>query len=282
VSRRRHLPAATFNASYAAALAAHLEEPTEATLNAAYELVREAIAGHLSVLDLAGAHQEAMLSALARASDAEDARRIAQWAGDLFLEGLAAYEMVQRGFEEARRTALHERRQTELARMLSSFLADASLALDAHGSLEEMLQLVAEQARELIGAECCVATLFEERGPRALQAASHAATGRRWTALLRWLDVEAVSAHVQRGGGSVREAGAAVADRFAYADAGDGRLPQTWLGASLTALDGTQVGVVQLFDKEDGAFTAEDEASLVHLAQMASAAVERARLYRER
>jgi Phosphoserine phosphatase RsbU, N-terminal domain len=277
------MPAATFGASYAAALTAHLEEPTEATLNAAYELAREALVGHLSVLDLAGAHQEAMLSALARASDAEDARRIVRRAGDLFLEGLAAYEMVQRGFEEARQTALHERRQTELARRLSTFLADASLALDAHGSLEEMLQLVAEQARELIGAECSVATLFEEGGGRrALQAASHAATGRRWTSLLRWLDVPADSAHVQRGGGSVREAGAAVAHRFAYADAGDGRVPQTWLAASLTALDGTQVGMVQLFDKEDGAFTAEDEASLVHLAQMASAAVERAQHYRRR
>ena len=48
---------------------------------------------------------------------------------------------------------------------------------------------------------------------------------------------------------------------------------------SLTALDGAELGAVQLFDKQDGDFTADDEAALVHLTQMASAAVERARLY---
>ena len=38
---------------------------------------------------------------------------------------------------------------------------------------------------------------------------------------------------------------------------------------------------MQLFDKQDGEFTELDEAVLVQLAQMASAAVERAQLYRE-
>ena len=39
---------------------------------------------------------------------------------------------------------------------------------------------------------------------------------------------------------------------------------------------------IQLFDKQHGDFTADDEAALVHLAQMASAAVERTQLYEER
>ena len=55
-----------------------------------------------------------------------------------------------------------------------------------------------------------------------------------------------------------------------------------WLAASLTALDGSELGAIQLFDKRAGTFTVDDESALVHLAQMASAAVERARLYRER
>lgn len=57
---------------------------------------------------------------------------------------------------------------------------------------------------------------------------------------------------------------------------------QGWLAASLTALDGSELGAIQLFHKQDGAFTGDDEAVLVHLAQMASAAVERTRLYHER
>ena len=55
-----------------------------------------------------------------------------------------------------------------------------------------------------------------------------------------------------------------------------------WLAASLTALDGSELGAIQLFDKQGGGFTVDDEAALVHLAQMTSAAVERARLYHER
>jgi GAF domain-containing protein len=53
-----------------------------------------------------------------------------------------------------------------------------------------------------------------------------------------------------------------------------------WLAASLTALDGSEMGAVQVFDKATGSFTEEDAAALVHLAQIASAAVERVQLYR--
>ena len=130
----------------------------------AYELGREAVGRRLSVLDLAVAHQEALLSALAAASSPEESQGVAGAAGDFFLESLSSFEMVQRGFAEARRTARLERRQNEMSRRLSAFLADASLALDASDSLEEMLRLVAEQARELVGADCCVAD-GGRRGP---------------------------------------------------------------------------------------------------------------------
>ena len=63
--------------------------------------------------------------------------------------------MVQRGIREVHEAAALERRQADLLRQLSNFLADASLALGASDSLEEMLQLVAEQARELTRAETC-------------------------------------------------------------------------------------------------------------------------------
>src|SRR5215213_3472525 len=42
------------------------------------------------------------------------------------------------------------RERAEMLHRLSTFLTDASLALDAPGSLEEILQLVAEHARELV------------------------------------------------------------------------------------------------------------------------------------
>jgi Phosphoserine phosphatase RsbU, N-terminal domain/GAF domain len=270
-----------FRASYESALRDHLRDPTETSLRVAYELARDAVSRHLSVLDLAVAHQEALLSALAGASGAAEAQRIARAAGDFFLEGLSTYEMVQRGFKEARQAVLQERRQTELSRQLSSFLADASIALDAQGSLQEMLQLVAELARELVGADCCVATVASQGRPRSAEAASYAETDRRWTALVRWLDLQAIYELVHRSGGSVRIAGDQLMDVRAFRVAGVERPLQGWLAVSLTALDGTEMGAVQLFDKQGGAFTPDDEAALVHLAQMASAAVERARLYQE-
>ena len=43
-----------------------------------------------------------------------------------------------------------------------------------------------------------------------------------------------------------------------------------WVAASLNALDGSELGAIQLFDKQDGgSFTAEDEAALIHLAEFA-------------
>jgi phosphoserine phosphatase RsbU-like protein/GAF domain-containing protein len=267
-----------FRAAYASALDQYLRAPSETSLHVAYELGRDAVGRHLSVLDLAVAHQEALQSALAEASEPADSQRVAQAAGDFFLEGLSTFEMVQRGFGEAQEAASLERRQTELSRQLSSFLGDASLAFGAEDSLQEMLRLVSELARELVDADCCVATVTAERQPRAAEAASHSDEP-RWPAFVRWLDLVATYRLLRARGGSLRLAGEELA---ILPRAGGARAPQLrgWLAASLTTLDGGELGAIQLFDKQGGAFTAEDEAALVHLAQTASAAVERARLYR--
>ena len=147
------MPAEPFRSAYASALADYLRDPSEGSLRVAYELGREAVSRRLSVLDLAVAHQEALLSALSGTSGSAETRQLTRAAGDFFLESLSSFEMVQRGLAETRDAVRHERRQTEMARQLSTFLADASLTLDASGSLEEMLQLVAEQARELVKAD---------------------------------------------------------------------------------------------------------------------------------
>jgi GAF domain-containing protein len=271
-----------FRAAYASALLGYLLEPTEASLRAAYELAREAVRRRLSVLDLAVAHQEAVMAVLADASDAEDVQAIARAAGDFFLEGLSTFDMVQRGYAEAREAALLERRQTRLSRQLSTFLADTSLALDAHGSLEEMLRLVAEQARELVGADCCLVTVAVSGQPRVAEGASYPEDEKRWTTFIRWLDLTAIYRLIHQSGGSARVGGEQLEGLPAIRDATVDRPAEGWLAASLTALDGTELGAIQLFDKQGGRFTVEDEAVLVHLAQMTSAAVERARLYQER
>ena len=277
------MSAFSFRAAYSSALADHVRDSTEHSLRAAYELGRDAVNRQLSVLDLAVSHQEALLSALRAASGPAETEHAASAAGDFFLEALSSFDMVQRGFGEARDAARLERRQAEMSRQLSSFLADASLALDTSESVGEMLQLVAEQARELIGARCCVATVGLGAQPRAAEAVSYDEDGRPWPAFVRWLDLLAIYPLLRAGGGSIRFAGERMAQLTAFqGTAQRGRPLEGWLAASLTALDGVELGAIQLFDKVTGEFTADDEAVLLHLAQMAAAAVERARLYERR
>jgi Phosphoserine phosphatase RsbU, N-terminal domain len=268
-----------FRAAYASALADYVDDLSEGSLRIAYELGREAVSRRLSVLDLAVVHQEALVSVLARASGSTATQRVTRAAGDFFLEGLSSFEMVQRGFRDAQEAARLERRKTEMSRQLSTFLADASLAVDASDSLEEILRLVAEQARELAEAECCVATVSAAGGPRTAEAASYAHADRRWVGFVRWLDLFAIYRVIRLAGGSVRMADAELTALAPFRTTAGDRPLKGWLAASLTALDGSDLGAIQLFDKHDGSFTENDEAVLVHLAQMASAAVERARLY---
>jgi hypothetical protein len=238
-----------FRASYSLAFAAFLARQDEPHLRAAYELGRDAVTSELSVLDLAVAHHDALAEAL---TSAEDPRVVALAAGDFLLEALSAYEMVQRGFREVHEAAALERRQADLLRQLSNFLADASLALGASDSLEEMLQLVAEQARELMGAETCLVTLDVEGGRR-VEAVS-AAEPDTWSRLLE----------IQMASGIVDAPPQA-----------DGTHPT--LSEPLTTLDGRPIGSIRVSSEE---FSELDAVVLVQLAQMASAAVERRELYR--
>ena len=259
--------------SYAAGLQAYLRDPKERTLRAAYELGREAVTRELDVLDLALVHHEALAAAL-RAADVADLERLTRSAGDFLVESLSAFEMIRRAYTEARDAAALERRQASMLRQLSCLLADASLAMDA-GSLDEMLRLVAEQARELTGAACCVAVLVGTGGPEVEAAAldddEHAA------AFAESAGLPALAGVVRAAGRPVRMSGEELAAHPAsrHLDLrGAG-----WLAAPLTTLDERQIGWIQLLAGAGAEFAEIDEAVLAHLAQMTSATVERARMY---
>ena len=141
-----------FASAYQSVFEGFLRNRDERHRSRAYELGRQAVARELTILELADAHHEALAEALV---DADDAVEVARAAGDFFLEALAAFELAQQAYRAGRDQAALERRQAELLRQLSNFLADASLALGASDSLAEVMQLVAEQARELLGADSC-------------------------------------------------------------------------------------------------------------------------------
>ena len=275
---------AQFRTAYLSALADHIAERGESGLRAAYELGRDAVEGRLSVLDLAAVHHDGLIAALRRCADNGEIEGITQTAADFFLESLSAFEMIQRGFGEAREAAMLERRHAEILRQLSNLLADASLALGASESLEEMLQLVAEQARELTNARYCLATAAFPAPGGVIEAASYAdAAAARWSALLESGSVSNIYSRRRSARGSVTMLREQLGQQPGVGEriAGDpDRALPSRLSAPLTALDGREFGSIQLVDKPDGDFTELDEAVLVHLAQMAAAALERAGLYR--
>jgi len=161
---------------------------------------------------------------------------------------------------------------------LSTFLADASLALDAPGSLEEILQLVAEHARELVGAARCRVEIRLRDGA-VIGAHAELEPGAE-AVLVAPDDVAALYAAVAPGRRSLRMSSAELAAepaRRALEGAGDRvSTMRSWLVASLGSPGGEELGLIQAFDKRDGEFTHLDEEVLVQLAQMASSAVERA------
>jgi hypothetical protein len=225
-----------FRERYTTAFDDYVGERDEATLRTAYELGREAVSNELTVQELAVVHHHALISALG--ASAAEGQAVTDAACEFFVESLSAFEMVTRGFREAREAALLEQRHAAILRQLSNFLIDASLALDAAGSLEEMLQLVVEQARELLGATRC-------------------------------------DAHVTIDGETMT-----TIESSSAANGGAPDSPHEQLSARLVGWDGRELGTIDVFDKIDGGFTEVDSAVLIHVAQMASAAVERAQLYR--
>jgi GAF domain-containing protein len=247
-----------FRAAYGAAFRSYVDDGTEVNLRTAYELGRDAVVRDLSVLDLTLVHHDALLDALREAATA-DVEHITRAAAAFVLESLSAFEMVRRGFNEAREAALLERRQAAMLRQLSNFLADISLALaTTPDPLEEMLQLVAEQTRELVGCGWCRVSIAV--GPDEVrEAISDSEMNARTLGPFDDLaDFRRADAPMSSEGRTLREG---------------------TLAAPLTALDGRAIGSLELACKRDGNFSGVDEAVLANLAQMVSAAVERTRLY---
>src|SRR3954467_2638428 len=150
-------------ARYSAAFAAYLNDRGEQALGAAYDLGREAVAAQLSVLDLADAHHSALQAALAR----DDATL--QLAADFLRESLSMFETVHRGYLEVQEAARLEHSYVEQLRALS----DASVAINSSLTVEAILQLTADAAREILhSARATVAVLAPDARLRPLTATS--------------------------------------------------------------------------------------------------------------
>jgi GAF domain-containing protein len=191
---------------------------------------------------------------------------------------------VARDRTEQQKAELLRRTQESLVRIQG--LAKVSLAVNVGLSVDDVLAVVTEKARELIGAHLSVTSLTVDRSwAQAINSVSVSNKYEHWKTYdekpsgtgiyslvcelnkpLRMTQAE-LEAHPRW-----RERGGA-ADRHPP--------PRGWLAAPLVDARGNNIGILQLSDKHDGDFNAEDEAVVVQLAQIASAAVQSARLHRE-
>jgi serine/threonine protein phosphatase PrpC len=112
--------------TYSAGFEEYLANGGERALRTAYELGREAVKEHLSVLELAAIHHAVLGSSLARRTEPQEVARVTETGTLFFLESLSAFEMVQRGFWEATEVARLEREvaQTLQRRLLPERLPE--------------------------------------------------------------------------------------------------------------------------------------------------------------
>jgi serine phosphatase RsbU (regulator of sigma subunit) len=173
--------------------------------------------------------------------------------------------------------ALEEHRGAQLRR-----LADTALALSGEMEVEGLLRIVTEAARDLIGAHQAVTSRLVHGWSDALTHVSLSEKYARWRtydAPPKGLGVLNAVTRENRPLRLTPEELVAHPEWRGLADAPDHPPLPDYLAAPLIARDGRNLGLIQLSDKVDGTpFSAEDEAILVQLAQMASVSVENAEL----
>jgi CheY-like chemotaxis protein len=156
-------------------------------------------------------------------------------------------------------------------------LTEASLAINSALSPDRMIQVVADLARDILGAHQAVAIAageqkWSEVKTAASLSARYAPLGERpvlrdreaLVSLLSWLRR---AVRLPRGDGEAASAWLQFFENNRPAERG-------WLAAPLTGRDGRNMGLLHLLDKVEGDFSAEDEGVLTQLAQMSSIAIE--------
>lgn len=268
-----------FGAAYALGFENYLLHRDEESLHAAYELGRVAVTAQLSMLDLAAIHHEVLVAALARAEH-DRASWVTEAGADFFLQSLSAFEMVRLGYREAQETALLEKSHAAQLHQL----ADAAATINSRLSFDDMLQLVTEQAREVIGAHCCIASVVLDDSPTIISWKISCSQSRSaWHKLGHDEELSYLYSKVTGAGHPVMMSKEELEhDPTWSAFVRAGRTDRAVNGSLVTPLTdrhNQRLGSILVLDKIDGAFSEKDESILVQLAQMASVAIENGRLY---
>lgn len=161
--------------------------------------------------------------------------------------------------------------------------ADAAQAITWHQTLDGMLQEVAEQARGVIGAHQSVVSLtLDNDWAQSINALSLSEKYARYRDLRDPPDGSGIYAMVCENNRVVRMTQSELEAHPRWGNFGSyaGKHPvmRGWLAVPLTGRQGQNMGLLQLSDKYEGDFTLQDEYVAIELAQLASIAIENARL----
>lgn len=164
--------------------------------------------------------------------------------------------------------------------------ADAAQAITWHQTLEGTMHEVAEQARGVVGAHQSIVSLTVSNDwKQAINALSLSDKYAKYRDLIEPPDGTGIYAMVCQTNRSMRmtQAELEAHPRWrgfgSYADKHPAM--RGWLAVPLTGRDGRNIGLLQLSDKYEGEFTQQDEYVALELAQLASIAIENARLLEE-
>ena len=152
-------------------------------------------------------------------------------------------------------------------------LSEASLAIYSATAFDDLLRAVAHSARRIIGARQASATAAMQEDGHYLTVTlgpEDGAERRSRTGSERRLTIEGPQRMTQAELENLEPL------HLRPTELAAGMALRGWLAAPLAARDGRPLGLIQLSDKRDGEFTAEDERVLMQLARMASVTIDNA------
>ncbi|MGH7137442.1 MAG: ATP-binding protein, partial [Pirellulales bacterium] len=158
-------------------------------------------------------------------------------------------------------------------------LSQASLAIHSAMSLDKMLQVITDSARDIIGAHQATAiTAWDEnwaRCKKTLSLSPQLESSCSQLAPANGLELRALWMQLGRASRlTPQELQSHPAWQLLGRPLWDSSEAPDWLAAPLTGRDGRDMGLLHVCGKYQGDFSAEDEAVLLQLAQMASIAIE--------
>jgi PAS domain S-box-containing protein len=165
-------------------------------------------------------------------------------------------------------------------------LTRAARGIDAELPRDQLLQRIADTAREVIGAHLAVISL--NVGDGAAQSISALSLSDKYAEFRRYdadPDGSGIYSNVVRDAKPMRLTQQELEEHKDFKSFGSeaGRHPplRGWLAAPLVAADGSTLGLIQLSDRYEGDFTQDDEDVVAHLAQLAVLAITGARVRKE-